>query len=76
MNIGFSLSNNQGLANVQDVVSVAARAEELGYDSVWASDHVFNVSYVYEFGCNRFYPYPSPLLQSGGRTERTWQRSR
>ena len=59
MNIGFSLSNNQGLANVQDVVSVAARAEELGYDSVWASDHVFNVSYVYERLGNR--PYYDPL---------------
>lgn len=59
MNIGFSLSNNQGLSNVQDVVSVAARAEELGYDSVWASDHVFNVSYVYERLGNR--PYYDPL---------------
>ena len=35
MNIGFSLSNNQGLTDVQDVVRIAARAEELGYDSVW-----------------------------------------
>ena len=59
MNFGFSLSNNQGLADVQDVVSVAARAEELGYDSVWASDHVFNVSYVYERLGNR--PYYDPL---------------
>lgn len=59
MNFGFSLSNNQGLENVHDVISVAARAEELGYDSVWASDHVFNVSYVYERLGNR--PYYDPL---------------
>ena len=62
MNIGFSLSNNQGLANVQDVVSVAARAEELGYDSVWASDHVFNVSYVYERLGDRPYYDPMTIL--------------
>ena len=62
MNIGFSLSNNQGLTNVQDVVSVAARAEELGYDSVWASDHVFNVSYVYERLGNRPYYDPMTIL--------------
>ncbi len=59
MNIGFSLSNNQGLTDVQDVVRTAVRAEELGYDSVWASDHVFNVSYVYERLGNR--PYYDPL---------------
>jgi probable F420-dependent oxidoreductase len=31
----------------------------LGFDSVWASDHVFNVSYVYERLGNR--PYYDPL---------------
>ena len=59
MNIGFSLSNNQGLTDVQEVVRTAVRAEELGFDSVWASDHVFNVSYVYERLGNR--PYYDPM---------------
>ena len=71
MNIGFSLSNNQGLTNVQDVVQTAVRAEELGYDSVWASDHVFNVSYVYERIGERPYYDPMTILAfAAARTER------
>ena len=71
MNIGFSLSNNQGLTDVRDVVSVAARAEELGYDSVWASDHVFNVSYVYERIGHRPYYDPLTILAfAAAQTER------
>ncbi len=62
MNIGFSLSNNQGLTDVQKVVRTAVRAEELGFDSVWASDHVFNVSYVYERLGNRPYYDPMTIL--------------
>ena len=46
MKFGFSLSNNQGIEDVQAIFRLATRAEELGFDSVWASDHVFNVSYV------------------------------
>jgi alkanesulfonate monooxygenase SsuD/methylene tetrahydromethanopterin reductase-like flavin-dependent oxidoreductase (luciferase family) len=48
MKFGFSLSNNQGIEDVQSIIRLATRAEALGFDSVWASDHVFNVSYVYE----------------------------
>ncbi len=59
MKIGFSLSNNQGIEDVQAIFRLAARAEELGFDSVWASDHVFNVSYVYDRLGNR--PYYDPL---------------
>lgn len=71
MNIGFSLSNNQGLTDVQDVVRIAARAEELGYDSVWASDHVFNVSYVHErIGRRPYYDPLTILAFAAARTER------
>ena len=71
MNIGFSLSNNQGLTNVQDVVRTAVRAEELGYDSVWASDHVFNVSYVYErIGQRPYYDPLTILAFAAAQTER------
>lgn len=71
MNIGFSLSNNQGLTDVQDVVRVAARAEQLGYDSVWASDHVFNVSYVYErIGRRPYYDPLTILAFAAAQTER------
>ncbi len=59
MKFGFSLCNNQGIEDVQALVRLAVRAEELGVDSVWASDHVFNVSYVFERIGNR--PYYDPL---------------
>jgi alkanesulfonate monooxygenase SsuD/methylene tetrahydromethanopterin reductase-like flavin-dependent oxidoreductase (luciferase family) len=53
MKLGLSLSNNQGIEEVQDIVRLAVRAEALGRDSVWASDHVFNVGYVLERIGNR-----------------------
>jgi probable F420-dependent oxidoreductase len=59
MKFGFSLSNNQGIEDVQAIIRLATRAEALGFDSVWASDHVFNVSYVYERIGDR--PYYDPL---------------
>ena len=59
MKIGFSLSNNQGFEDVQSVVQLATRAEELGFDSVWASDHVFNTGHVLARIGNR--PYYEPL---------------
>ena len=59
MKFGFSLSNNQGIEDVQSIIRLATRAETLGFDSVWASDHVFNVSYVYERIGDR--PYYDPL---------------
>ncbi len=63
MDFGFSLSNNQGMEDVQDVLSLARSAEELGFDSVWASEHVFNTSYVYDRIGNR--PYYEPLAILG-----------
>ena len=59
MKFGVSLSNNQGIEDVQAIVRLAKRAEALGFDSVWASDHVFNVSYVFERIGDR--PYYDPL---------------
>lgn len=63
MKIAFSLSNNQGIEDVQTILRLAVRAEELGFDSVWASEHVFNVSYVYDrIGAK---PYYEPLAILG-----------
>jgi probable F420-dependent oxidoreductase len=59
MKFGFSLSNNQGIDDVHAIVRLAIRAEELGFDSVWASDHIFNVSYVFERIGDK--PYYDPL---------------
>ena len=59
LKFGFSLSNNQGIEDVQAIVRLAQQAEALGFDSVWASDHVFNVGYVFERIGHR--PYYDPL---------------
>jgi len=47
------------MEDAHGVVDLAVRAEELGYESVWASEHVFNVSYVYDRIGNK--PYYEPL---------------
>jgi hypothetical protein len=36
------------MEDVQTIVCLVTRAEEPSFDSVRASDHVFNVSYVFE----------------------------
>ena len=46
MKLGFSLPNNQGIAHVNDLVTLAVEAEELGYHSVWVSEHLFHATYV------------------------------
>jgi probable F420-dependent oxidoreductase len=59
MKFGVCLPNNWGVEDVQALFLLAVRAEELGFDSVWVSEHVFNVSYVYDrIGGN---PYYEPL---------------
>src|SRR4029450_6148802 len=59
MKFGFSLSNNQGIDYLNASSRIAIRAEEFGCDSVWASDHIFNVSYVFERIGDK--PYYDPL---------------
>ena len=59
MKIGYSLSNNQGMEDIHGVIDLAVRCEDLGFDSVWASEHVFNVSYVYDRIGDK--PYYEPL---------------
>ena len=46
MKLGFSLPNNQGMAHVNDLVTLAVEAESLGYHSVWVSEHLFHATYV------------------------------
>lgn len=46
MDFGISIPNNQGIASVRDLVTVATDAESLGYDSVWVSEHLYHASYV------------------------------
>jgi probable F420-dependent oxidoreductase len=62
MKVGVSLFNNQGVEDVQALVGLAERAEELGFDSVWVHDHVFNVGHVFERIGGRPYYEPLTLL--------------
>ena len=59
MDIGFSVSNNQGIDSVQSIVDIATTSEEQGLDSIWVSDHVFNASYIYDRIGDK--PYYDPL---------------
>lgn len=46
MRFGFIVPHNYGLEDPQDVVGVARKAEELGYDSVWVNHHVLHAGYI------------------------------
>jgi probable F420-dependent oxidoreductase len=62
MKIGFSLLNNWGIEDVQALVGLAERAEQLGFDSVWTHDHVFNVGHVFDRIGGKPYYEPLTLL--------------
>ena len=48
MKFGFIVPHNYGLADPQDIVDVAIRAESLGFNSVWVNHHVLHAGYVLE----------------------------
>ena len=62
MRIGFSLLNNWGIEDARALVGLATRAEELGFDSVWVHDHVFNVGHVFDRIGGKPYYEPLTLL--------------
>jgi probable F420-dependent oxidoreductase len=71
MRLGFSLLNNQGIADIQALVGLAVRAEELGFHSVWVHDHVFNVGHVRErIGDKPYYEPLALLAYVAARTSR------
>ena len=46
MRYGFVIPNNVGIDNIEDLIDLGIKAEELGYDSVWVNHHVLHVGYV------------------------------
>ena len=62
MRIGISLLNNWGIEDAHALVGLASRAEELGFDSVWVHDHLFNVGHVFDRIGGRPYYEPLTLL--------------
>jgi len=59
MKLGFSIPNNQGVADVSALVDLAVRAQAMGYRSVWVSEHLFHSNYVAKRLGSR--PYHDPL---------------
>lgn len=48
MKIGYSIPNNQGVEDPNDLVALSVKAEQFGFDSVWVAEHLFHSSYVAE----------------------------
>ena len=46
MKIGFSIPNNQGIEDPNDLVMLAKAAEDAGFASVWVHEHLFHTTYV------------------------------
>ena len=46
MKFGFIIPHNYGLSDPQDVLDIAVKAEELGFDSVWVNHHVLHAGYI------------------------------
>ena len=59
MKLGLSLPNNHGVEHVRTLIDLANEAEQLGFDSVWVSEHLFHTSYVAERLGDA--PYHEPL---------------
>jgi probable F420-dependent oxidoreductase len=46
MKFGICLPTNKGITAFQAIARMAVKAEELGFNSVWVSEHLFNAGYV------------------------------
>ncbi len=71
MNFGYVTAQNWGLPDPKDVIDLAVRAEELGYDSVWVNHHILNLGYIYDRLEGRpYYDALTTLTWIGALTER------
>ena len=48
MKVGFGIPNNQGVEDPNDLISLAVKAEQQAYSSVWVREHLFHSTYVAE----------------------------
>ena len=60
--IGVTVPNNWGISDVKDVVQFGPLAEELGFESVWVMDHLFNNGYIGERLDDKPYYHPLATL--------------
>ena len=62
MEIGVTIPNNWGVEDPQAVIGFGPLAEELGFDSVWVMDHLFNNGYIRERLDDKPYYHPMATL--------------
>lgn len=62
MKFGVTIPNNWGIAEPQQVLAMGPLAEELGYDSIWVMDHLFNTGYIRERLDDKPYYHPLATL--------------
>jgi len=60
--IGVTIPNNWGVQDPQQVLECGPLAENLGFDSVWVMDHLFNTGYIRERLENKPYYHPMSTL--------------
>ena len=64
MKIGISIPNNWGMADTQALIDLAVLAEELGFASVWTSEHLINTAYVRSRIGDGAYYHPLAILSA------------
>src|SRR5262245_30929259 len=62
MQFGVTVPNNWGIEDPQQVLAMGPLAEELGYDSIWVMDHLFNTGYIRERLDDKPYYHPLATL--------------
>ena len=69
--IGVTVPNNWGVSDVKEVVALGPLAEQLGFESVWVMDHLFNNGYIGERLDDKPYYHPlATLSHISATTER------
>ncbi len=62
MKIGITIPNNWGVEDPQEVLALGPQAEDLGFDSLWVMDHLFNNGYIRERLEDKPYYHPLATL--------------
>jgi probable F420-dependent oxidoreductase len=70
MKFGVTIPNNWGISDPQQVLRMGPLAEELGYDSVWVMDHLFNNGYIRQRLDDKPYYHPLATLSYLSATTR------
>ena len=71
MKFGVTVPNNWGIADPQQVLAFGPLAEDLGYDSVWVMDHLFNNGYIRQRLDGKPYYHPLAILSHLSATTKT-----